>query len=76
MAGIIVRNLSAETHRALKRRAASNGRSMEAEARRILDDAVAERVRVGSLLVDIAHVAGTVELDLQRDPTPHEPIQL
>jgi plasmid stability protein len=56
MAAITVRNLSDETHRALKALAARHGRSAEAEVRAILDAAVSpdERVRLGSLLVDLA----------------------
>jgi plasmid stability protein len=40
MATLTIRNLPDKTQRALKRRAASNGRSMEAEARLILGDAI------------------------------------
>jgi len=40
MAAIVIRNLSSETHQALKARAARHGRSAEAEARMILDEAV------------------------------------
>ena len=40
MAAIVIRNLSPETHRALQARAARHGRSTEAEARTILDEAV------------------------------------
>jgi plasmid stability protein len=40
MATVIVRNLSEAAHRALKRRAKSRGRSMAAEIRDILDQAV------------------------------------
>lgn len=78
MAAITVRNLSDETHRALKARAARHGRSTEAEVRAILDESVAsqDRVKLGSLLVDIAWTAGTVELDLTRDRSSHEPIDL
>lgn len=78
MAAITVRNLSDETHRALKARAAAHHRSTEAEVRAILDDAVTApgRVRLGSMLVDIAHPVGGVELELSRDPAPHEPLDL
>lgn len=78
MAAITVRNLSDETHRALKARAASHHRSTEAEVRAILDAAVAsdERVRVGSLLADIGRSAGGVDLQVERDATPHEPLNL
>lgn len=78
MAAITVRNLSDETHRALKARAARHGRSTEAEVRAILDSAVSsdDRVKLGSLLVDIARTSGTVELELARDATPHQPVDL
>ena len=46
MATLTVRNLSEQTRRALKERAARNDLSMEAEARAILDEAVAERTFV------------------------------
>ena len=50
MAAIVIRNLSPETHRALQARAARHGRSTEAEARTILDEAVrpTARVKLGS----------------------------
>jgi plasmid stability protein len=52
MAMLTVRNLPDEVHRALRVRAAQHGRSMEAEAREILESAVspAGRVKLGSLL--------------------------
>lgn len=40
MATLTVRNVGAETHSALRRRAAQHNRSMEAEARAILEAAV------------------------------------
>ena len=40
MAMLTVRNLPDEVHRALRIRAAYNGRSMEAEVRKILEDTV------------------------------------
>jgi antitoxin FitA len=78
VAAITIRNLSDETHRALKARATGHHRSTEAEVRAILDAAVdAEpQVRLGSLLADIGHVAGGVELQMNRDSTPHEPPSL
>jgi plasmid stability protein len=78
MAAITVRNLSDETHRALKARAAGHGRSTEAEVRAILEEAVSppERVRVGSLLAEIAREVGGVDLDVDRDRTPRDPIDL
>ncbi|MEA4945236.1 MAG: antitoxin [Propionicimonas sp.] len=67
MPAITVRNLSAETHRALKARAAAHGRSTEAEVRAILDGAVAPRIGLGSLLADIGQAAGGVDLCLERE---------
>ena len=40
MAAVTIRNLPDETHRAIKARAARNGRSTEAEIREILGEAV------------------------------------
>lgn len=78
MAAITVRNLSDETHRALKARAAAHHRSTEAEVRSILEAAVApaDRVRVGSLLASIGQDAGGVELEISRDKTIREPLEL
>ena len=69
MAVVTVRNLPDTTHRALKVRAAENGRSTEAEIRAILDAAVfpRERVRLGSLLAEIGREFGGVDLDIERD---------
>lgn len=76
MSAITVRNLSEETHRALKARAACHGRSTEAEVREILDATVrpARRVKLGSLLAEIGQEAGGVDLQIERDKTVTEPI--
>jgi plasmid stability protein len=52
MPSITVRNVSDEVHRAVRIRAAQNGRSIEAEMREILESAVKPegRVKLGSLL--------------------------
>jgi len=75
VAALNIRNLPDETHRALRVRAAHNGRSMEAEARAILDQAVrpADRKRIGSALVELFHPLGGVNIDIARDRTPAEP---
>ncbi|MEQ9640592.1 MAG: plasmid stability protein [Alphaproteobacteria bacterium] len=74
MAAITVRNLSDETHRALKRRAAEHGRSTEAEVRAILDEAVQfdGRLKPGDALVEIFRPLGGVDLNIERDRTPPE----
>ncbi len=78
MPAILVRNLSPETHRALRARAAGHGRSIAAEARAILDDAVrpAARLRLGSALAALARPFGGLDLEIKRDRTPAEPIAL
>ncbi len=78
MAAIVIRNLSPETHRGLQARAARHGRSMEAEARTILDEAVrpTARVKLGSALAALAGPLGGLDLETARDQTPAEPIPL
>lgn len=78
LSAIVIRNLSPETHRALQARAVRHRRSTEAEARAILDEAVrpAERVKLGSALAALARPFGGIDLDIRRDQTPAEPIDL
>jgi plasmid stability protein len=75
MGSLNVRNLSDQTHKALRIRAAQHGRSTEAEVRAILDEAVRpkERVGLGSMLTAIGQDFGGVDLDIARDKTPPEP---
>jgi antitoxin FitA len=80
MAAVTIRNLSDETHRALKLRAARNNRSAEAEMRTILEDAArpAGRLRLGTMLTEISLKIGLTNadvdaLDQMRDTTPAEP---
>jgi antitoxin FitA len=75
MASVSVRNLSEQTHKALRIRAARHGRGVEAEIRAILDDAVNPRKRVGlgAMLTAIGRDFGGVDLDTARDQTPAEP---
>ncbi len=75
MAAVTVRNLPEETHRALKLRAARNGRSTEAEIRLILQDAVSANTAVGlgSQLAALGRRFGGIELNIARDPRPAEP---
>lgn len=77
MASVTVRNLSDETHRALRVRAATHGRSTEAEIRAILESAVRPegRVRLGTLLAEIGREMGGVNLEIERDRTPAEPMR-
>lgn len=72
MASITVRNLPDETHRALRVRAAQNGRSTEAEVREILEAAVRskERVKIGSELAAFGDKYKLNDLNIQRDQEP------
>lgn len=80
MVNVHVRNLPDAVHRALRVRAAHNGRSTEAEIREILEVAVRppERVKLGSLLASIAREAGGLtdaeveHFNQLRDKTPTE----
>lgn len=76
MASVTVRNLPEETHRALRVRAATHGRSTEAEIRAILESAVRPegRIKLGTLLAEIGREAGGVDLEIKRDQTPVDPM--
>lgn len=75
-ASVTIRNIPAETHRALRVRAARHGRSTEAEIRHILEAAAKpeRRVKLGSLLAQIGREAGGVDLQIERDRTPADPL--
>jgi antitoxin FitA len=74
MAAVTVRKLSEKTHRALKLRAARNGRSTEAEIRKILDDAVARprEQKIGAELAKLGRRFGGIELNIEREKRPAE----
>jgi len=76
MPAVIVRNLSSETHRALKARARTHGRSTEAEIRAILEAATRPEgaTGIGSALSDLGRVYGGVDIEVERERTPSEPI--
>jgi antitoxin FitA len=75
MPAVLVRNLSVETHRALKQRAARRGKSTEAEIRIILDEAVREEPEVGfgTQLRNIALKYGGWDLEIERSKDLSEP---
>jgi plasmid stability protein len=73
MPAVTIRNLSEETHRALKRRAKLRGNSTEGEIRRILEEAIRpeSRVKVGSELAKFGKSLGKGPTAV-RDPRPTE----
>lgn len=75
MPAVTIRNLPVETHRALKLRAAHNGRSTEAEIRVILEGAVSAKphLKIGSELAAFGRRYGGIELNYKRDQRPIEP---
>jgi len=77
MPAVTVRNLPEETHRALKLRAARNGRSTEAEIRVILEEAISPkpRLKIGSELAAFGRRYGGIELNYKRDRRPIEPAE-
>jgi plasmid stability protein len=74
---VTIRNIPIEIHRALRVRAAQNGRSTESEIRMILEAAVIieGRVKLGTLLASIGRETGGFDLAIERDPTPTEPVR-
>ena len=83
MANLTVRNLPDDVHRALRLRAAQNGRSTEAEIRLILENSVfpPERLRLGTALAELGRDAGLTNRDVEaletlRDTTPAKPMRL
>ena len=77
-----IRNLSDETHRGLKIRAARHNRGTEAEMRAILEAAVRqeERLRLGSALAEMSRKIGLTNADVEaldqaRDTRPAEPLR-
>lgn len=75
MPAVTIRKIPEKTHRALKSRAARNGRSAEAEMRKILEDAVASpnRLKIGSELAALGRRFGGITLNIKRDKRPIEP---
>ena len=83
MPAVSIRNLSDETHRALKVRAAQHNRSTEAEMRAILEAAVRPegRLRLGTALQEIGRKHDVTKADIEaiervRDTRPAKPMRL
>lgn len=83
MPTMTIRNIPEEVHRALKIRAATSGRSAEAEVRQILEAATrpVEQVPQGQRLVEIGRRMKLTDdehalFEQLRDRQPHEPMSL
>ena len=81
MPAVTIRNLSDETHRALKVLAAQHNRSTEAEMRAILEAAARPegRLRLGSALAELSRKIGLTNADVEvlektRGARPAEPL--
>ena len=73
MAAVTIRSLDDSVKERLRARAASHGRSMEAEAREILTDAVSDRSDAEGLLLTVLNrfgEAGGVDVELPTRSTP------
>jgi plasmid stability protein len=80
MATLTIRNVSDEVHRSLRMRAASHGRSTEAEVRVLLEEAVKPqgRLKLGSLLSEVGRKMKLTDEEVaqisQRDPALPRPV--
>jgi plasmid stability protein len=75
MPAVLIRGLSEATHRAIKQRAKQHGKSVAAEVRAILEEAVVptEKVGLGTRLHQIFRDAGVSLPEIVRDKSPSEP---
>jgi plasmid stability protein len=76
VATLTVRNVPEETRQALAARARAANRSMEAEARLVLEAAVRppDRVKLGSLLSRIGSETGGLDMEAVRGAEISEPV--
>ena len=75
MASITIRNLEEATKRKLKIRAAMHGRSMEQEAREILNAALRQKPRTGADLVEAIRRRFAPLGGVDLEPYPREPMR-
>jgi antitoxin FitA len=70
MTTLTVRKVPDEVHRALRVQAAASGRSVEAELRIIIQDAVMPKINMADSLLQIGRELGGVEIEFGRDKRP------
>ena len=75
MASITIRNLEETTKRKLKVRAAINGRSMEHEAREILNSALRQKPKTGADLVEAIRKRFAPFGGVDLEPYPRQPMR-
>lgn len=77
MPAVTIRNLPEEVHRALKVRAALQGRSTEAEMRAILEAAVRPdgRLRLGTAMSEASRELGLTNADIEAFERSFEEVQ-
>lgn len=77
MPAVTIRNLPEEVHRALKVRAALQGRSTEAEMRAILEAAVRPdgRLRLGTAMSEASRELGLTNADIEALERSFEEVQ-
>jgi plasmid stability protein len=75
MGSLNIHNLSDATHKALRIQAARHGRSLEAEVRAILDDAMnpGRKAGLGSMLAAVGRDFGGVDLNIERETMQADP---
>ncbi|MGD0737291.1 MAG: Arc family DNA-binding protein [Terracidiphilus sp.] len=75
MPNVTIRDLPDATHLLLKARAARNARSLNAEIRAILEEAVSikARIKIGTELAAFGKRFGGIDLDISRDQKPPDP---
>ena len=78
MPQILVRQLASVAHRALKARARQQNRSAESLAREILEGTLVpeSRTGLGTRMAALWDGADLLDVDLTRDQTPYEPVEL
>jgi len=75
MRAVTIRNVPEEVHRAIRVRAAQNGRTLQAEMREILTTAVKPegRVKLGDLLAGIGHKVQLTDEEMVVFDCDHSP---
>jgi plasmid stability protein len=74
MPTLYIRNVPAEVYEALKARAKREGRSVNAEALRILEDVADREQRAASLTQRLGELSRSIELQ-PGDPTPEQVVR-